>query len=168
VGCGALQPPPSTPDFYDILGLDRVYFLERKDLDKAWRAKARQVHPDRFAGKSAVMRRMALQWTAALNDARLVLRDPETRGWYLATGERRIPERGGPQPEQDFLLAMFELRMAHSEGEDVSAQTSSLYEATVADLERIFRAWEAGEGTLDEAPRQLVRLRYLNQFRLAA
>ena len=168
VGCTSLQPPPVQPDLYEILGIERRWHLDRKVLDKAWRAKSRMVHPDRFAGKAAVMRRMALQWTAALNDARLVLRDPESRGWYLATGERGFPERGGPQPEQDFLMQMFELRMAHAEGEDVSPQTDALLASTMDTLERIFTAWEQGEGSLDEAPKHLVRLRYLNQFRLTA
>ncbi len=111
VSCGSLQPPPPRPDLFGILGLERRYGLERKELDRAWRARSRTTHPDRFAGEAALQRRLALQWTAHLNEARRVLRDPVARAWYLSTGEPRPPSKGAPTVDQGFLEEVFELQM---------------------------------------------------------
>ena len=79
MGCGAIQPPPTSVDFFGVLGLSRRFHLEEAELNAAWREVSRRVHPDRFAGKSAVERRMSLQWTALINEGRRVLRDRMSR-----------------------------------------------------------------------------------------
>ncbi|MCB9744088.1 MAG: hypothetical protein H6741_04740 [Alphaproteobacteria bacterium] len=164
-GCGALQPPPPKPDLFAILGLARRYHLDRAEVDRAWRQASRETHPDRFAGQAAVMRRMSLQWTASLNEARRVLRDPVRRAWYLATGEPRPPERGGPTLSQDFLEQVFELRMELAEDpESVRGRIEALRASLDADLEGLFTAWEEGEGALDAIPERLSRLKYIDNM----
>ena len=101
VGCGAIQPPNQALDPFAMLGLERRYHLEAKDVDIAWRALSRKVHPDRFAGRSAVERRMSLQWTASINEARRVVRDPRSRAHFLATGRA--------EPAEDHKLQLFGL-----------------------------------------------------------
>jgi len=148
-----------------VLGLARTWRLERRALDRAWRAVSRRVHPDRYAGRRAVERRMALQWTATINDARRVLRDPITRAWYLATGADRPPERGGPVPDSDFLEEMFDLRMAAAEGEPGAGErANAMRAALMAELDTIFDAWEAGGGDLSAAADRLMRLKYVDSM----
>jgi molecular chaperone HscB len=163
VGCGTIQPPPSSPDPFEILGLKPRYFLENTEVDQAWRAISRMVHPDRFAGKPAVMRRMSLQWTAAINSARRDLNDPERRARVLATGDPAPPETRHAPKDQDFLEAIFELQMAAAgDPERVRAQATQMQDTEHAQLKRIFTAWEAEEGDLSEVERLLGRLKYLN------
>ena len=164
--CDALQPPPPRPDRFAVLGLKPTWRLERRDLDRAWRTLSRVVHPDRFSGRRAVERRMALQWTATINDARRVLRDPVSRAWYLATGADRPPEKGGPTPDPDFLEEMFDLRMAASDGEDpeVLARAQAMRADLLAELDTLFDTWEAGEGDLAPAADRLARLKYVDSL----
>ena len=72
-----MQPPPPKADPFVVLGLERRFAVEPDTVESAWRAVSRAVHPDRWAGKSAVFRRMSLQWTASVNEAKRILSD----GW---------------------------------------------------------------------------------------
>ncbi|MCB9763562.1 MAG: hypothetical protein H6739_27590 [Alphaproteobacteria bacterium] len=164
-GCGALQPPPPQADLFAVLGLERRYHLDRKAIDSAWRAASRQTHPDRFAGAPAVERRMALQWTATLNQARRALRDPVSRAWYLATGTPRPPERGGPTLPPDFLEDIFDLRMMLVEDPDAVADRVRQLKADLdGQLDARFTAWEQAEASLDEVPALLSRLKYVDNL----
>ena len=163
--CGVLQPPPPKPDYFTILGLKRAYELDIVSLERAWRGVSRKVHPDRFAGRRALERRMSLQWTASINEARRVLRDPEARAWYLATGIPRPPERGGPSLDPDFLEEMFELRFEAEAGDPEALERArSIHAALEAEIAQRFAAWSAGEGDLTAVPERLTRLRYLNSM----
>ncbi|MED5372614.1 MAG: hypothetical protein VX899_16480 [Myxococcota bacterium] len=154
--CGAIQPPPPHPDLFGILGVERGYVVDRKALDRAWRAASRKVHPDRFAGASAVQRRMALQWTAHLNRARKVLRDDTQRAWYLATGSERPPEKGG-QPDPSFLETVFELNMLRAE--DPAAAVEKGQALRVQESARLEQAF--ADNDLEQVPAILGRLKYL-------
>ncbi len=165
MGCGAIQPPPARPDFFQILGLPRAWHLEASELDRAWREVSRKVHPDRFSGKSAVERRMSLQWTAIVNEARRVLRDQVPRARYLASGLTRPPEEGGPSLDPDFLEEMFELRMAaDADPQSVIARAESGRQELLGELDRIFARWEAGQGDLRAVEERLARLKYLDNL----
>lgn len=148
-----------------MLGLERRFHLDPKDVDAAWRDRNRKVHPDRFAGKSAVERRMSLQWTATLNEARRVLRDPPSRARYLATGRTRPAEEGGPALDPDFLEEMFDLRMeADADPAGVLPRAESWRDSIRADLDGVFSAWEAGSGGLGRVEELLARLKYLENL----
>lgn len=162
VGCGALQPPPPQPDPYAILGLARRFHVDQAEVDTAYRALARKVHPDKFTKRPAVERRMSLQWTAALNDARRVLKDPTRRAWWLATGSAAPREQGGVKLPGDFLQTMFDWR------EEEEDQPGSMRERALAmeaelnlELEAMFSAWEGGSGDLALVEDRLSRLKYV-------
>jgi curved DNA-binding protein CbpA len=164
VSCGSLQPPPPKPDLFEVLGLSRTWAMDRKDIDRAWRARSRQTHPDRFAGQGALQKRMALQWTATLNEARRVLRDRVTRAWYLSTGAARAPEKGGPVSDQAFLEEVFELQMDAQMGEDITTRAEALLQTVDHELDGLFVAWETGDATLDAVPDVLARRKYIHNI----
>lgn len=162
VGCGAPQPPPPTFDPYAALGLPRRWFLAEGDVEQAYRALARKLHPDRFAGKAPAWRRLSLQWTAMLNDARRVLKDPDRRAWWLATGSPTPRETGGPRLDPVFLEEIFEWKERELEEPGfVRAQAQAREADLRAELEQIFRRWEAGEGDLSQVEDRLSRLTYI-------
>lgn len=162
VGCGAIQPPPNPPDVYAILGLPRRYHVDVDAVEAAYRALARQVHPDRFAGKPAVERRMSLQWTAALNEARRVLKDPVRRAYWLATGRPAPRETGGPRLDTAFLAEIFEWRETDEERPGALTDLARGRAAALrAEIDGIFVAWEAGRGDLAQVEDRLARLNYV-------
>lgn len=164
--CGAIQPPVPGADLFALLGIERAYFIENAALEKAYRALSRKVHPDRFARKSAVERRMSLQWTAALNEARRVLKDPIQRARYLATGHAEAPEEGGPQLEPDFLEQVFELQMeASSDPAGVLAEATALRAAAWSEVEALLRAWQDDDAaSLEGVAPRLARLTYIDNI----
>jgi molecular chaperone HscB len=162
VGCGAVQPPRLDADYFAALGLQRRYFLDPKALVSAWRVMSRRVHPDRFSGRPAVERRMSLQWTVTVNEARRVLADPVLRARYLATGSAAPRDDGGPALDPEFLEEVFDLQMAAAADPDgTRAAATSRRDALQTELDALFTAWEAGDGDLSGVEERLVRLKYL-------
>lgn len=108
---------------------------------------------------------MALQWTAALNEARLVLRSPVSRAWYLATGSARPPESGAPSLSPDFLEEIFDLRMQAIDAPgSVRERVDALKRELDAEIDGLFTAWEAGRGDLGAVPERLSRLKYVDNL----
>ena len=165
VGCGAIQPPRPGLDLFAVLGLPRRWSTAPKDVSAAWRAVSRKVHPDRFAGKAAVERRMALQWTAVVNEAKAALSDDRKRAHYLVTGQVKPDEAGGPRLDPDFLEEVFDLQLlAGSDPEAAAAQAEALVARHEAALDAALQALDAGEQpNLTEAEATLARLRYLDK-----
>lgn len=165
VGCGALQPPPASPDPFQILGLNRRFHLTDSEIDEVWRARSRQLHPDRHIGAGALQRRLSLQWTALLNDARRVLREPSSRASYLATGSAEPRERGESQLPAEFLERVFDWRMAlESPDASVKAQIRAEWERLESELDLLFTAWEEGRGELATVPDLLARQRAMRNL----
>lgn len=162
-GCGAIQPPPREADAFAVLGLPRRYALEVAAVEERWRALSRQVHPDRFAAKGAVEKRMALLWTAAVNEARRVLRDKRARAWLLASGRPTPPETGGPVLDADFLEEIFDLQAGIPDDPPAALAAATAWRDRLdAALDAAFAAWEAGAGGLDGVADTLSRLKYLD------
>ncbi|MDP2313642.1 MAG: iron-sulfur cluster co-chaperone HscB C-terminal domain-containing protein [Pseudomonadota bacterium] len=162
VGCTALQPPPFSLDPFVLLGVPRRYHLAAAQVDEAYRTVARRVHPDKFAARPAVERRMSLQWTAALNEARRVLKDPDRRARMLATGQAEPREKGGPKLDPTFLAEIFEWREQDEETPGALSELAREREAELrVELDTIFVAWEQGTGDLTLVEDRLARLKYV-------
>lgn len=162
VGCSALQPPPQGLDPFGILGLARRYHLDPVEVDVAYRAVAKRVHPDKFAARPAVERRMSLQWTATLNEARRVLKDPDKRARLLATGQAEPREKGGPTLDPAFLAEIFEWREMDEETPGALTEQARVREGELREeLDTIFVAWEQGVGDLTLVEDRLARLKYV-------
>jgi len=165
-GCGALQPPRRDLDHFALFGLPRRHSVDVPTVEAAWRERTREVHPDRFAGRDATQRQLALQWSAALNEARRVLKAPRTRALYLATGRSELLERGGPPPDPDFLDAVFELQaQARAEPAAAAVEVARRTAEVEAELADVLRAWEAGAGPLDRVELLLSHLKFLDTAR---
>ena len=73
----------SQTDHFELFGLARGFEVDPQDLELRWKERAAAVHPDRFASASDAEKRVAMQWSAAINEAYRVLRDPLKRAQYL-------------------------------------------------------------------------------------
>jgi molecular chaperone HscB len=70
-------------DYFEFFSMPRKLELDASELEKAFYALSRKLHPDRFAGKSAAEQAAALAESSLLNDAYRTLKDPIARTEYL-------------------------------------------------------------------------------------
>jgi len=148
------------------LGLPAALELDAAALDKAYFARQRQWHPDRFVGKPAAERAKASVEAAALNDAYRTLKDPLGRAIYLAElNGVELPGDGKTIDDPELLMEVMdareELHEASSIGEvDALARFAREdLQKALADLPRLFLA--------NDKPairKALLRLRYLDKF----
>src|SRR5262249_4446136 len=84
----------ASSDPFDVLGLPARFDLPPAEVQAAYLARSRTLHPDALGSESTEDGVRA----AELNDAKRVLENPETRAEALLT------RLGGPRKEQDRTL----------------------------------------------------------------
>lgn len=102
---GCEQPP----SYFALLDLEPHFALSMDDLDRAYRALASRVHPDRFANGTFAERRDALELTTQANEAYRTLRTPVLRARHLLQLHGVDVEANSAAPAA-FLSAQFEWR----------------------------------------------------------
>lgn len=104
--------PSITADYFTFFSLPRKLSLDSAALQKRFYELSRQLHPDRFSGRSAQEQQYALDATALLNDAYRILRDPVARAEYLLKLEGfDIGEQRSKDVPPELLEEVFELNM---------------------------------------------------------
>jgi molecular chaperone HscB len=102
------------PTHFDLFELPASYALDLQELERRYRERSRQWHPDRFSRAPASERTAVLQRATNLNEAYRVLRSDPRRAEYLLqlAGVDVTREAPGSQPALDpaFLLSVLELR----------------------------------------------------------
>ena len=107
-------------DYFSLFSLSVSYDVDRKLLDSAYRKLQQQFHPDRAAGKSEMEKRIAMQTTAAINQAYSVLKSPLQRAQYLLQLQGLDSDQGSHiTSDSGFLMEQILLReqldeVAHS------------------------------------------------------
>ena len=96
---------------FDRLGLPGRFSVDAAELERAYLARSRELHPDRHQLASTAEQAASLELSAALNEAYQTLRDPFKRAEYL------IAQAGGPTAAEtrdmplEFLDEVLDLRM---------------------------------------------------------
>ncbi len=99
-----------TANYFERLGLPRRFSVDAAELERAYLAKSREVHPDFHLAGSETELSASLDASSALNEAYSTLRDTFTRADYLLT------LLGGPTASEHkqmpaaFLAEMLEAR----------------------------------------------------------
>ena len=155
-------------DDFELFGLPRRFAQERAQLDARWKDLQRQAHPDRFAAEGAAAQRVAMQWSARINEAYQRLRHPLKRAAYLCElhGAPIQAESNTAMPAH-FLMQQMEWREAL---EDASTlQAVQALEGEVAGARQ--QALAACGQLLDEAQdypgaaQQVRALMFIERFR---
>lgn len=96
---------------FELFGLTPAFTLEHDSLEHAYRNIQAEIHPDRFAHAGEAEQRLAMQWTARVNEAYQTLRQPFERARYLLElkGVHAMDTRNTAMPA-DFLMQQIELR----------------------------------------------------------
>jgi molecular chaperone HscB len=105
-------------DHFARLGLARRFDLDPREVERAYLARSRDLHPDYFANASTAERLAAEALSAMLNEAYATLRDPFRRAEYclmLAGGPSASEQKEMPA---DFLEEILELRMLIEESRE--------------------------------------------------
>ena len=104
-----------------MFGLPVSYSVDLPLLAERYLQLQRQFHPDRVANKPAQEQRLAVQYTADINQAHATLKSPLMRAQYLlsivevdASGDTTVTS------DMDFLMQQMELREALSEVSEAS------------------------------------------------
>jgi molecular chaperone HscB len=134
-----------TPDFtkthFALFGLNPIFAIDAKALDKAYLDVQKEVHPDRFVNAADNEKRLAAQWAAQANEAYRTLKSPLNRGRYLLklNGIDTEEERNTAMPIQ-FLMQQMEWREAVVEAKAArdDAALSLLTEQKYADEKTLF------------------------------
>lgn len=160
--------------------LDVTLTPDVKALEKTYRERSLQLHPDRQGNATPLERRLAAEQSAALNEGLKVLRDPIRRAFYVLSLEGVDLEReeGAHRSavDMDFLEDILERRealsqareagdlaSAQAQGQDIQrARDAALNEAQVALQAR--RENPADAAALNTATGALARVRYYVRF----
>lgn len=152
---------------FELLGLPERYAQDGADIDARWKALQRQVHPDRFVAQGAAAQRVAMQWSARINEACRRLKNPLARAAYLCElrgAPIRAEDNTAMPPE--FLARQMAWREALDEA-DTPAAADALHAQVQADQ---LRALAALEWLLDEqddaaaAAAQVRALMFIQRF----
>jgi molecular chaperone HscB len=153
-------------DHFARLGLPAALDLEFAALDRAYFARQRQWHPDRFVARPAEERARASTEAAALNDAYRTLKDPLGRAVYFAGLKGvELPGDGKTIDDPDLLMEAMAAREALHEAATVDAvevlavQAKSDARAALEDLASLFLREDRAA-----IRKTLLRLRYLDKF----
>jgi molecular chaperone HscB len=153
-------------DHFARLGLPAALDLDAGALDKAYFARQRQWHPDRFVGKPAEERARASVEAAALNDAYRTLKDPLSRAVYLARLEGvELPGDGKTIDDPELLMEAMEAREELHEASSIvqvdalAARARESLQKSLAELTSLFL-----ENDKPAIRKALLRLRYLDKF----
>jgi molecular chaperone HscB len=146
---------------FALLGLPERYAQDAAAIDARWKDLQRQTHPDRFAAQGTAAQRVAMQWSARINEARRRLTDPLARAAYLCE------LRGAPIRAEDNTAMPPEFlarQMAWREALD-DADTPAAFEALRAEVDAArLAALSALQWLLDEqgnAPAAAAQVRML-------
>jgi len=158
---------PSSSKFA-ILGVPETFDLDPEELERRYRERSREVHPDRFARAPVADRVKALSEATALNDAFKVLKSPVRRAEHLL--ELRGQPLGDKEPvPQSFLMKILELREALEDAQatkdeaEVARLETAMRARFDAALRRVGQLFASG-GTSEAIKKELIDLRYFQRF----
>jgi molecular chaperone HscB len=98
-------------NYFELFQLPQSFRLDQSSLSQRYRDLQREMHPDRFAGGTDRERRLAIQYSAWINEAYQTLQSPVRRAQYLLSlqGMNIKPEQTMAS-DPAFLMHQISLR----------------------------------------------------------
>ena len=157
-------------DFYEIFSLVPGWEVDIEQLDIRFRKLQQEFHPDRYASKSEVEKRRAVQIAATINQAYETLKDPLARAQYLldlqgydSSQESHVTSDGQFLMDQMLLReALSEVRLSN-EPLDALASLSIEAQQKSVDLQQQF-AQQYHAGSYNDAFDTLAKMQFAVKF----
>jgi molecular chaperone HscB len=126
-------------DHFDRLGLPRRFLVDPADLERAYLAHSRAVHPDYHVAGTTGDLAASLEASAAVNEAYNTLKDPFARAEYLLRLENGPTAGEHKALPAGFLEEMLEAREQVELVRGNAAETAKLEAGFVARYDRLMR-----------------------------
>ena len=158
---------------FETLGLEPRFDLDEKRLAERHRALSGKLHPDRYSGRPASERRMALDRAIQVNEAYRQLRDPVRRAEALLKAKGvPVGELKEPQASPALLMEMMEVRESLDEARQkkdldrVGVLGDEMRGRETAIMQRLSQAFSDADDSeqLQAALPILGELRYVRRF----
>lgn len=158
-------------NYFQIFGLTETYDIDLGLLSDRFLELQKEVHPDRFVGRTDQEKRLAMQWATLVNSANEALKSPLRRAVYLLE-QKGISLEENPQLSPAFLMEQIELR---EQLEDIEAGDGDLealdtfkgeVRAVLKDIETRFSA--AIENDVALAETLVYEMQFLQRLFVAA
>lgn len=169
-----MSPPDFQRNYFQLFDLPVGFAVDLARLGERYRHLQRELHPDRYAGASAHEQRLAVQYSALVNEAYATLRKPLSRALYLLDLAGLTAERVAAEPlDGGFLITQMELREKLEGMEDLVDPESALDHLAIeihddiAALQAQFSEAFAA-GNLSGAAGACVRMQYLEKLQSEA
>ena len=164
--------PEFQKNYFQLFDLPEDFALDQVQLGKRYRQLQKELHPDRYASGSAHEQRLAVQYSALINEAYATLRKVLPRALYLLELAGMSQEDiAGQQIDGGFLMAQMDLReklVSLAEMVDPETALEHLVTEIGVDVnqlrEQFSCAYAAGE--LSAAASACVKLQYLEKLLL--
>jgi molecular chaperone HscB len=120
---------------FELFGLEQQFAQDRARIDAQWKVLQREAHPDKFAAQGDAAQRVAMQWSARINEAYQRLKDPVKRAGYLCElAGAPVNAHSNTKMPIPFLMLQMEWREALEDASDLHAlealrQTVDAYRA---------------------------------------
>ena len=128
---------------FELFGLPLRFAQDSNDLTRRWKELQAKVHPDRFAAQGASAQRVAMQWSARVNEAYQRLRDPLKRAASLcALKGAAIEAESNTAMPAEFLMQQMQWREALDEAHHavdflaLSGEVKAAHQRLLQDCER--------------------------------
>lgn len=109
---------------FELFGLSTRFSQERAAIDARWKDLQREAHPDKFAAQGAAAQRIAMQWSARINEAYQRLKDPLKRAAYLCELHAApVNAENNTAMPREFLMQQMTWREALDEATSVDQLT---------------------------------------------
>lgn len=106
-----MSSPDFTQNYFQLFQLPQQFALDSTSLGERYRQLQRELHPDRFASAAEHEQRIAVQYSAFVNEAYATLSKPLARALYLLQLEGMSQEEiSGQKVDGGFLIEQMELR----------------------------------------------------------
>jgi|GEM_PF-2004826 len=105
--CGEIQKLDLSMSYYTLLGMPSSFEFTEEELEKAYKKRIEKVHPDKFIQASDAEKANITIWSAGINKAYEVLKNPLENLQYWLCKEKSINEVYKPPVE--FLSEIMEV-----------------------------------------------------------
>jgi molecular chaperone HscB len=161
-------------NFFQLFDLPMAYAVDAVLLGERYRQLQGELHPDRYASASDHEQRLAVQYSAMVNEAYATLRKPLARALYLLQlSGLADTDISGQQIDGSFLIMQMELR-EKLESLPSLAEPDSVLEHVVEEITRDIAQQQQqfsqsyGAQDLSQAAVACVKMQYLEKLLLEA